>query len=130
MPLFSKNPAGTSDRSSALLPLKKLVKRHAVVGRARFLAQHGDGVVVAGGREFLQQALPHHAIADDQQLALCHGLLLLRCAPATTAPQVVRQRRFTLVSPTSATSARPPKMKNPLEYWPVNCFAKPRLEAR
>ncbi len=47
-PLRSKKPGSTSDRSSALLPEKIGRQMHAVVGRARLLAQHRD--LAADGR--------------------------------------------------------------------------------
>jgi hypothetical protein len=65
----SKKPGATSDRSSAEVPGEEFGQVHAVVGRTRLFAQHGD--VEGGGAGVREQGfeefVAHHAVADDDE---------------------------------------------------------------
>ena len=68
MSCFAKNPSGTTDRSSALLPEKNDGELHAVVGGARFLAQHGDVERRRPLDQGFEESLTDHAVTDHDQL--------------------------------------------------------------
>ena len=83
VPVLSKKPGSTSERSSAVLPAKIRRDEPGRRRRARLLAQHGDSSV-GGGCErlkFFEELQAHHAVADNNvfQVESLHVL-----APAGT----------------------------------------------
>ena len=107
-----------------------------VLTTAEWYAENGIDLVAGDPVDHIDRAAPGHAVADHDEL-LGQGRRRLEAgrsvhirAPFSSAPQVERQRPLTRLSPSSATTASPAKIRNPADELPVYFWAKPSEEAR